>query len=293
MKTSPFCPDSLTSYRPLSRFCGKSPETLILPFLNCKFVWTKEMAPLKKLSDEELMALLREGDHAAFREIFLRYDKLLFLYAFKKLREREEARDVVQEVFAWLWNNRQTFDLKTTLAGFLYKSVLNKVFDIFRHQDIIRQYAERGNYYIDADHTAPDYLIREKDIQEVIEREIAALPPRMREIYELRRKGYLTTREIAGELHLSEHTVSTQLKRAVKQLKLKLGVVAYVLFLAPSEKNNDFFTADKQQVNQLIKNKFTQTLSAVPQEPFLNAYATRNRDIPRSSIWPEKTSGKH
>jgi RNA polymerase sigma-70 factor (ECF subfamily) len=41
----------------------------------------------------------------------------------------------------------------------------------------------------------------------------------------------MTVKQIAGELDISEHTVSTQLKRAQKHLKLKLGMVVYVLFL--------------------------------------------------------------
>lgn len=181
--------------------------------------------------DAELAVLLRSGDDVAFREIYLRYDKLLYLYAYKKLRDREEAMDVVQDVFAWLLSNRSTFVLNTTLSGYLYKSVLNRIFDIYRHRDIIRQYVDSGEHYIEVDSNQTDYLIREKDIAALIDREIAAMPERMREIYLLKRKGYLTTRQIAEQLGLSEHTVSTQLKRAMKLLKVRLGVVVYILFV--------------------------------------------------------------
>lgn len=179
--------------------------------------------------DQELVLLLKEGDDAAFREIYVRYDKLLLIYAYKKLRNREEAKDLVQDVFTWLWNNRNDFYINTTLSGYLYKSVLNRIFDVVKHKGVIRKYVDSGAHYIEISNADTDYLIREKDITLLIEKEILAMPPRMREIYTLKKKYFLSTKEIAAELSLSEHTVSTQMKRALKHLKVKLGLL--VLFI--------------------------------------------------------------
>lgn len=179
--------------------------------------------------DQELVLLLKEGDDAAFREIYVRYDKLLLIYAYKKLRNREEAKDLVQDVFTWLWNNRNDFYINTTLSGYLYKSVLNRIFDVVKHKGVIRKYVDSGAHYIEISNADTDYLIREKDITLLIEKEILAMPTRMREIYTLKKKYFLSTKEIAAELSLSEHTVSTQMKRALKHLKVKLGLL--VLFI--------------------------------------------------------------
>lgn len=181
--------------------------------------------------DHDLVLLLKEDDNAAFREIYQRYDKLLLLYAYKKLRNREEAKDLVQDVFTWLWNNRQEFSLTTTLSGYLYKAVLNRIFDCFKHKGIIKKYTDSGQHHIEISQEDTDYLIREKDIALLIEKEIAAMPPRMREIYLLKKKYFLSTKEIAAQLDLSEHTVSTQLKRALKHLKVKLGIMVYLIYI--------------------------------------------------------------
>lgn len=180
-------------------------------------------------SDRELTGLLKSGDHAAFEEIYTRYRHLLFLYAYKKLKDREEAKDVVQNVFIWLWNNRENFTAQATLSGYLYKSVLNRVFDIFKHQDIIGKYLASNAYSIDVDSAETDYLIREKDIAALIEREIAALPTKMRAVYQLRHQEQLTNREIAERLDMTEYAVSGQLKRALKQLRLRLGLYVYLI----------------------------------------------------------------
>lgn len=189
------------------------------------------MANYDTYTDSELIVLWKKGDDTAFREIYLRYDKLLYLYAFKKLRNREEAKDVIQDVFTWLLNNRNVIHLTGGLSGYLYKAVLYKIFDIFKHKGIIKKYVESGEHYLELNAVETDYLIREKDIAALIEREIATMPPKMREIYTLKRKDYLSTKEIAGQLGLSEHTVSTQLKRALKHLRLKIGMVIYIFLM--------------------------------------------------------------
>ena len=189
------------------------------------------MPALRKNSEKELIFLLKQGSSPAFEEIYLRYNHLLYLYAYRKLQNKQEAQDVVQEVFTALWNGRMFFDLKITLSGYLYKAVLNKIYNIFKHQQIIRKYVDAGDHFMKTDYQETDHRIREKDIQSIISQEIAAMPPRMREIYELKRNHFLTTREVAERLNLSEQTVSTQMKRALRRLRLKLGLTVWIIYL--------------------------------------------------------------
>lgn len=178
-----------------------------------------------------LVESFRKGDNWAFEEIYSRYDKLLYIYAYKKLNDRETAKDVVQEVFLKLLDNRISFVLKTTLASYLYRAVLNRILDIFKHNDVIRRHIEAGNHYVTISEERSDYLIRENDIKRLIAREIENMPPRMREIYELKRNAYLSTKEIAARLNISEDTVATQLKRAKRHLKERLKPTNYFFLL--------------------------------------------------------------
>ena len=66
----------------------------------------------------------------------------------------------------------------------------------------------------------------------ILEREIQKLPPKMKEIFELSRKDKLSHKEIAKVLDdISEHTVATQMKRALKMLRLRLGLVVWIAML--------------------------------------------------------------
>jgi DNA-directed RNA polymerase specialized sigma24 family protein len=58
------------------------------------------------LSDQELTVLLKEGDHAAYAKIYDRYQGLLYTYACKITKDEDEAADIVQEVFIYLWDKR-------------------------------------------------------------------------------------------------------------------------------------------------------------------------------------------
>ncbi|OYD41685.1 RNA polymerase sigma factor [Sphingobacterium cellulitidis] len=189
------------------------------------------MTDYTSYSDIELADLVRSADDRAFKEVYDRYNELLYLFAYNKLRNKEEAKDVVQEVFAWLLNNRARFAINSSVSSFLYKSVLNKIFDIFRHQSVIRKYIEQGDHYIDIDSTETDYLIREKDIAQMIRQEIDAMPQKMKEVYLLRFEQYLSAKEIAEQLNISENTVNTHLKRAAKKLRDNLGMLIYVVYI--------------------------------------------------------------
>ncbi|WP_317131262.1 RNA polymerase sigma factor [Mucilaginibacter frigoritolerans] len=178
-----------------------------------------------------MTTLLREGDKAAYTEIFNRYNSLLFLHAFKKLQNREEAKDVVQEVFVKIWATREEFVLATNLAGYLYTCIHHKILDLFAHQKTVTKYTGFLQHFLDESKGNTDHLIREKQLSLIIEQEIAALPPKMREVFELSRKKQLSHKEIAGHLGISEETVKSQVKNALKILRIKLGMISFLFFL--------------------------------------------------------------
>lgn len=190
------------------------------------------MASYDSFTDQKLTSLLLSGDEVAFNQIFLRYNSVLYIHAYNKLKNREEARDVVQDVFAVLWTKRLDIDFKTNLAGYLYTAVRNKIFDLISHQTVESKYLGSLQGFLDHGTAVTDHLIREKQIAAMIEKEIAALPPRMRLVFELSRKQHKTHKEIAEELGISQQTVTDQVKKALKILRSKLGIFIYILLIS-------------------------------------------------------------
>ena len=190
------------------------------------------MADYKTLSDNELLSLLKESDHSAYTEIYHRYFYLIYTHAYKKLRNEEQAKDIVQDIFATLWFRRE-HDLPTSnLAGYLFTSVRNKIFDLFAHQQVELRYVDSIKDYLERQTSVPtDHLVRENDLKVYIEKEIQALPPKMRQIFEMSRKANLSHKEIAEKLNVSENNVSKQVNNALRVLKTKLGIIAFIIFL--------------------------------------------------------------
>lgn len=202
-----------------------------MPFFKYLASIPKPMDNYSAYSDLDLSVLLRNRDSHAFKEVYERYNELLYIFAYRKLKDETEARDVVHDVFASLLEKGSELTLKTSLSAYLYKSVLNKILDLFRKQDTVRRYIDAGNHFIDVDSLETDYLIREKDILSLIEKEISSLPPRMREVYELRFREHLSNEQIGEKLGISPHTAATHIKLANKQLRNKLGVIIFLLYV--------------------------------------------------------------
>jgi len=182
--------------------------------------------------DADLLNLLRLGDRAAYTEIYDRYILVLLNHAYNKTRSREEAKDIVQEVFATLWLKRESLSIDY-LTGYLFRSVRNIFLNQVAHQAVQDKFVASIEKFA-ASQEVPDHLVRERQLAAIIEREIAALPPKMREVFVLSRKEHLSHKEIGDLLGISEQTVSKHVTNALKALRVKLGVLAFVLLLINS-----------------------------------------------------------
>ena len=185
----------------------------------------------KSYSDLQLTELLKASDHSAFTEIHNRYYPLAFLEAYKKLRDEDQAKDIVQELFTNLWIRRENLPLIKNLAGYLIASVKNAIFTYFEHQQVESKYITSLTDFVNTGNIAhTDYLVREREWEKHIEAAIQSLPKKMRVIFELSRKSHLTHKQIAEKLTLSERTVNAQMLNALTRLRSKLGSF-WVLFI--------------------------------------------------------------
>ena len=189
------------------------------------------MATHTPLSDHELVVLLKAGDEIAYTEIYNRYKGILYQHAYKRLHNQQEVDDIIQDLFTTLWTKREALVLKTNLAGYLYTAVRNRILDYISHQQIESAYIISLEKFIEKGVAITDHRVRMNMLQELIEKEIAGLPDKMREIFELSRKSQLSHREIAQKLDLSEKTVKNQVNNALKILRVRIGVLVYCCFL--------------------------------------------------------------
>jgi RNA polymerase sigma-70 factor (ECF subfamily) len=189
------------------------------------------MSSYELLSDTELTLLLRKGDVAGFSEIHNRYYPILYRHAYKRLQDREEVKDILQELFSSIWHNKASFNLNTSLSAYLYTAVRNRVLNVYKHHKIKSDYITSLQSFIDQNKVPePDENVRIKQLIELIEAEVARLPVQMRRIFEMSRNANLSHQQIADELNISPLTVRKQVNNSLKILRVKLGTHFFMLF---------------------------------------------------------------
>lgn len=94
------------------------------------------MSDYKTLSEYDLLNLLRLGDSIAHTEIYERYYYLMFVFAYKKLRDEDLAKDVVQELFVNLWEKKENIAALNNFTAYLFTIIRNRIFDFTAHQNV-------------------------------------------------------------------------------------------------------------------------------------------------------------
>jgi RNA polymerase sigma-70 factor (family 1) len=184
------------------------------------------------LDEKTLLSALAKGDEAAFTELYNLYWETLYITAFHVLADQSLARDVVQDVFAWLWENRVEVTINTTMEGYLRAAAKFKSANIIRRDKLKDSIFKKIKNMTPASGEDITPNLEAKELQRVIDEAVRSLPPKCKEIYELSRRGHLSAKEIAARLGLSEKTVENQLTIALKRLRQSAGYALLVVILS-------------------------------------------------------------
>ena len=153
-----------------------------------------------------------------FERLFSDYYGILVCYAQKYTKREDIAEDIVQDVFASLWEENRIFPTQPNFRSFLYISIRNAAFDYLRHQNVESRYIEEA---LTANRFLSDDSFQKEEVFRLLFKQIDLLPERCREIFLLHLEGY-DNDAIAKKLSLSIETVKTQKKRAMKTLRNNL-----------------------------------------------------------------------
>ena len=190
------------------------------------------MASFNKITDEQLIILLKDDDREAFSEIYKRYAKVLASFAGSKLYDLDDTADLLQDLFINLWENRHMVNINSNLKAYLFAGVRYRVIDKIRKNITRREYAVLLQSLLISNEESFSGQIEAKELQQTIQNSMGQLPPRVKEIYKLSREEGLTNREIANKLNLSEQTVKNQITVALNHLRKSLaGFTLLLLWL--------------------------------------------------------------
>jgi RNA polymerase sigma-70 factor (ECF subfamily) len=184
-------------------------------------------------TDEELFALLSQGQQRAFSVLYTRYWDRLLEEAFYKLKSQTEAEGAVQQVFLDIWNNRFETVLKYSFRTYISAALRYVVFAklALRKRNVrvsIDSFDIENDAFID---DSTQQWLAFNDVREKLESTVRQLPEKCEMVFRLSREKGLTTKEIALELNISPKTVEAHMSRALRAIKSALNQFRYLFFL--------------------------------------------------------------
>ncbi len=163
--------------------------------------------------------LIREGDQLAFKRIFYRYVDALVRFVSFYIHDKARAEELVLDIFTYIWENRQTFEIRLTWKAYLFQAAKNKVYTYIRDKKDAFYIEELSTLEI----SQSDSDIEMEELHGLIREAVSLLPPKCKEIFRKSRDELLTNKEIASQLHISEKTVEGQITIALKKIRTYLG----------------------------------------------------------------------
>ena len=183
------------------------------------------------LTDTELGKKIRNGNEKAFREIYDRYHIQMYYIAKRYVKRSALAEDAVQDIFVKLWEKRETIDETKSVKGFLFTMLRNHVLNMLRDRkkDIVSM-TDVDQSLLPSQRSTEDEILY-KEYHEVLEKGMAELTDRKREIFELRTLKGHSNSEVAELLDINIRTVKTHYYLSSKFIRTYLKKHAGLLGL--------------------------------------------------------------
>ncbi|WP_321373084.1 RNA polymerase sigma-70 factor [uncultured Draconibacterium sp.] len=171
-------------------------------------------------SDREIFEKIKNGDDAAFSQLFDESYSSLCFFVNKYLSDLDKSRSLVQEFFVDLWINHSNLTVPHSPKSYLFNSVKNKTIDFLRKEKRMGKIVEPDE---NNESTPFRDLVEEAELNDKINQAIQDLPEKCREIFVLCRFDGLKYAEIARKLDISIKTVEMQMGIALKKLRKNLS----------------------------------------------------------------------
>jgi RNA polymerase sigma-70 factor (ECF subfamily) len=184
------------------------------------------------LDDKLIIKNLKAGDVLSFDSIFKKYHKKVYYFAISYLKNKEEAEDVVQEVFMNLWKYRDQINEYYVFSKYLFKITYNASCKKFRKQASDKKQMEETLQNMLIEDNSTNLEIEYNNLLETANILINKLPSRQKSIFLLSLKEQLTNEQIAQQLNISIKTVENYLASAKTSLRKSLldGRILSLLF---------------------------------------------------------------
>jgi RNA polymerase sigma-70 factor (family 1) len=173
-------------------------------------------------TDQELISLISKGNQDAFNILYIRHWASLYTFAFSILRDKDSCKDIIQDVFIWVWEHKEGLEIQTP-KSYLKTAVKYKIANYLRAGNIRESFFNEA-VKINITNSIPgvDEYSELKELNSIIQITVAQLPLKCQEIFRLSREESLSNREIATQMGISTKTVENQITIALHRIRVKM-----------------------------------------------------------------------
>lgn len=171
----------------------------------------------RSLEDGRLLELIAAGDHQAFREIYDKYYKRIYLYSYRLLGEGEGAKEVANEVMLEIWRGAKRFRGESKPSTWMFGIAVNKVRKTIKKRPPHHEDLESAEKRADGKLTQDDATYG-SELREQMRMAINRLSREHREVLDMTYYQGLSVKEIAEITDCPPNTVKTRMFYARKRL---------------------------------------------------------------------------
>ncbi|WP_188556009.1 RNA polymerase sigma-70 factor [Hymenobacter glacieicola] len=168
--------------------------------------------------DAALLDAMRTDEEGAFEELYKRYCYRLFTVAYQKLKGREVAEELVQDLFTDLWSRRASHQIQQ-VEHYLFSAIRYRIINYIKAQKVRSGYELYCRISLSEANTDTEEALAAEDLSAALLAGVRKLPEKSREIFQLSRLEHYSVPEISVRVNLSEKSVEYHLTKSLKLLR--------------------------------------------------------------------------
>ncbi|MBB3187611.1 RNA polymerase sigma-70 factor [Microbacter margulisiae] len=175
------------------------------------------------LDDLFLIKRIKNDDIEAFEKLFRLYYAPLCRYADSFINDMPSAEELVQDLFYYVWKEREQVSIGISAKAYLYRATRNRAFHYLHHQQITENYRDALLAVAsETDPVTPESELEYKELEQQLFEALQRLPERQRRVFCMNRFDGKTYNEIAPELSISVKTVEADMTKVLTILRKEL-----------------------------------------------------------------------
>jgi len=173
-------------------------------------------------NEPEALLQMADGNIAAYRFLFDHHFTDLCNFLLFYLHSKELSEEIALEIFTYIWEKRETLQIKVTFKSFLFASAKNKAISHYRKEHKTIFTSLESSESIMTDISSAQHFMENNELREIIDSAISKLPEKSRQVYQLAWEENLSHKEIAEQLGITPKTVENHVGIALRKLRESL-----------------------------------------------------------------------